>query len=121
VPSFREFSAAHIQIGERLFPEWTRRPFPRSWEEFEATVNEWLQIAWGADWRCPHCSHRFWIVLEAVRWDSAVAWPIGENSSYGVYPIVPVTCAWCRQITPVLLSAIFEKPDGATAEPEGDS
>lgn len=116
MPHFERFSTANLKRGEQLFPDWTKRPFPSSWGEFEATVIEWLELAW-PDWKCPHCSHEFWQVLEAVRLDSAVSWPIAESSSFGSYPIVPVACTWCKQVTPVLLFSIFESPPHATDGP----
>jgi hypothetical protein len=116
VPYFRRYSVPHLQLGEDLSPEWTKRPFPSSWDEFEATVVEWLELVW-PDWKCPHCGHQFWQVLEAVRLDSAMSWPIAEGSSYGAYPVVPVACSWCRQVTPVLLFSIFESPPPADKEP----
>jgi hypothetical protein len=109
MPHLQQYSAAHIQLGEKLLPEWTKRPFPSSWEAFEATVIEWVELVW-PDWSCPHCDHKFWQVLEAVKLESASAWPIGEGSSFGSYPVVPISCVWCRQLTPILLYSIFEPP-----------
>lgn len=110
MPDYIEFSADDLERGERLAVEWTKLPFPQSWEELEAGVNQWLRLVWGPDWRCPHCHHRFWSVYEPIRLSSAPAWPIAEDSSYGVYPAIPVACAWCRQAYPVLLLSIFEPP-----------
>jgi hypothetical protein len=117
MPHFRRYSADHVQRGELLFPEWTRRPFPSSWETFEATVIEWLELVW-PDWKCPHCGHQFWYVLEPVRLDSALAWPIAGGSTYGVYPVAPVACSWCKQVTPILLLPIFEPPPPSALEPK---
>jgi hypothetical protein len=119
MPHLRRYSTVHLQLGEKLTPEWTRRPFPRRWEEFEAIVTEWLELVW-PDWKCPHCGHQFWQVLEAVRLDSATQWPIADGSSFGAYPIVPVACVWCGQVTPILLFSIFE-PQGPTANEPQDS
>lgn len=116
MPHFREYKGAHLQIGEMLIPDWTKRPFPTSWDEFEAAVIDWVNLVW-PEWSCPHCKHRFWSVLEAVRLDSAVAWPIKDDSSHGAYPVVPVACSWCGQTTPILLLRIFEGVPGAVVSP----
>jgi hypothetical protein len=120
VPHFKAFSAADIQAGEHLDPGWTLLPFPRNWDELEGGVNKYLDAVW-PDWRCPHCKHRFWAVLEPVRLESATAWPIKANSNYGAYPVVPVVCTWCKQVTPILLFSIFEAAAGAVNEPETGS
>jgi hypothetical protein len=120
MPHFRQFSVAHVQLGEKLLPEWTKRPFPSSWEEFEAVLIEWVELVW-PDWECPHCGHKFWQALEAVRLESAVAWPIKADSNYGAYPVVPVACTWCQQATPILLFSIFEPPSTAANKPETGS
>jgi len=118
MPDYREFSPADMQRGEQLRPEWTKLPFPQSWKELEVGVNQWLQVVWGPDWKCPHCGHRFWFVLEGVAFGSAQAWPIPDTSSLGSYPVVPVACAWCRQATPILLLSIFESPATEADNPE---
>jgi len=125
VPDYRRYSKIPLEEGESLSaPGWTKLPFPKSWDELDAGVVQWLEMVWGPEWRCPHCKHRFWSVLEAVRLDSASAWPVAEDSFLGVYPVVPVVCAWCRQITPVLLFTIFERPestDSTTSDSPGES
>jgi len=110
MPSFERY-VEDSSDEERLFPpEWTKLPFPQSWEKFERGVDQWLGVAWGPDWKCPQCGHRFWMVLEPILLGAATSWPGRERPNSGAYPAVPVACAWCMQITPVLLFTIFEPP-----------
>jgi hypothetical protein len=90
---------------------WVKRPFPRTLQEFETGVNEWLAEAWGPDWQCPQCKNRWWFVLEAVNLAGSVRWPVGESSSAtGVYIAIPVTCTKCRWLALILARPIFEDP-----------
>ena len=109
MPHLRQYSGGHVQSGEELVAQWEKRPFPTTWEDFEAAVIEFVVMAW-PNWSCPHCKHRFWNVLEPVKLESSVAWPIKEGSTYGTYPVVPVACTWCHQVTPILLLSIFDAP-----------
>ena len=118
MPNFRQYGSADVSAGEALIPEWTKLPPPRTWEELENGVNSWLDLVWGPEWRCPYCRHRFWSVLEPVKLEAAPAWPIAATSNYGSYPTVPVSCIFCRQTTPVLLSAIFESAPQSPQPPE---
>lgn len=90
--------------------DWTKLPFPESWKEFEEGVDRWLNTTWGPDWRCPHCGNRFWILAEPVALEAASAWPGIRGENRGFYPTVPIACSRCNQVTPVLLTRIFERP-----------
>jgi hypothetical protein len=109
MPSFERYVEESREDDDPIIiPDWTRLPFPQSWEEFERGVDRWLDVVWGPDWRCPHCGNRFWMVLEPVGLNGVPAWPGKNGQSLGYYPTVPVACARCTQLTPVLLGRIFE-------------
>lgn len=115
MPNFKRY-LDEVRDGDQVMvPDWTKLPFPKSWEEFERGVDSWLDVAWGPDWRCPHCGTRFWMLLEPVALKAASAWPgkYGENRGY--YPTVPVACVHCTQVTPILLTRIFEQPPDHTS------
>jgi hypothetical protein len=81
----RYVEESHGDDDSIVVPNWTRPPFPQSWEEFERGVNQWLDLTWGPDWRCPQCGNRFWMVLETVSLAAATAWPGREGPNTGAY------------------------------------
>jgi hypothetical protein len=116
MPDLNAASAEDLS-GAFLF-EWVKRPFPKTLEEYESGVNEWLAEAWGPDWHCPHCRNRWWFILEAVNLPGARRWPVAENSfATGSYTAVPVQCTKCRWVVLILARPIFEDPP----EPAADS
>jgi hypothetical protein len=118
MPGVERYVEEHREDDDPIIiPGWTRLPFPQSGEELKRGVDRWLDVAWGPNWRCPHCRNRFWMVLEPIRLAGASAWPGMDGPSLGAYPAVPVVCARCTQITPVLLVRIFAPPP---TEPSSD-
>lgn len=116
MPSSDRYVAEAGEGDYIVIPDWKPRPFPSSWEEFKDAVDAWIEAAWGPDWHCSNCGNRFWSVLEPVLLPAAAVWPGRNRPNTGAYPVVPVGCARCAQVRPILLAWIFER-----LRPEEDS
>jgi hypothetical protein len=83
----------------------SRRPAPKTWEELESGVLDWLDKQWGQARKCPYCNNPRWSVAPVVSLSKMPGWPDKGGGPFGVFPVVQVKCTQCGQV--VLLNALW--------------
>jgi hypothetical protein len=100
----------------RKGPPPARRPAPKTWEDYFAGIEEWLNYHWGDEHPCSGCGGTTWTIGSALALPVAVNWPAPPDSPIGgISPYAPISCVQCTYTVFVAALWIFEPQTQAHA------